>query len=113
MKHLETLQHFSDIIASYDVIDVLEDERITRAKIKVTLKNYSVLWIREIHIRENLLSYSYYWLRSDNSVLVGWDNAPHHAEIETFPHHRHVGDNVESSQETTLAHVLTFIKNYL
>ena len=111
MEILDTLGHFPEIIVSFDIIEFLEDERITKSKVKVTLKNYSVLWIREVGFKDQTISYSYYWLRSDNSVIIGWDNAPHHPEIETFSHHKHIGKNVESSQETSLSKVLTYIQN--
>ena len=34
-----------------------------------------------------LQRYSYYWLTSANDLRIGWDNAPHHTSISTFPHH--------------------------
>ena len=113
MEILDTLEKFSEIIVSVDTIEFLEDERITKAKAKVTLQNYSVLWIREVSFEDQTISYSYYWLRSDNSLIIGWDNAPHHQEIETFPHHEHIGKNAESSQETSLSQVLTYIQDIL
>ena len=113
MEILDTLEKFSEIIVSFDIIEFLEDERITKAKAKVTLKNYSVLWIREVSFKDQTISYSYYWLRSDNSLIIGWDNAPHHQEIETFPHHKHIGKNAKSSQETSLSQVLTYIQDIL
>ena len=52
MEILDTLEKFSEIIVSFDIIEFLEDERITKAKAKVTLKNYSVLWIREVSFKD-------------------------------------------------------------
>jgi len=71
MEILDTLEKFSEIIASFDIIEFLEDERVTKSKVKVTLKNYSVLWIREVGFKDQTISYSYYWLRSDNSLIIG------------------------------------------
>lgn len=36
--------------------------------------------------------YSFHWQRADGSLIRRWDNAPHHHEISSFPHHVHVGD---------------------
>ncbi|MCF6297942.1 MAG: DUF6516 family protein [Flavobacteriaceae bacterium] len=58
------------------------------------------------------MSYSYYWLRLDNSLIIGWDNAPHHPEIKTSPHHKHIGGKVESSIQTNLEQVLNFIRDF-
>lgn len=36
--------------------------------------------------------YSFHWQRADGSQICRWDNAPHHREVATFPHHVHEGD---------------------
>lgn len=55
--------------------------------------------------------YSYYWLTSANALNIGWDNAPHHTHLESFPHHKHVGrkENLQSSSETCLEEVMAVI----
>jgi hypothetical protein len=30
--------------------------------------------------------------------VVRFDNAPHHKDLESFPHHVHVGDEVQESE---------------
>lgn len=57
--------------------------------------------------------YSYHW-QNDNKV-VRFDNAPHHEEIETHPHHKHLGDEIEESPlsgkpEEDIGIVLSYIK---
>ena len=56
--------------------------------------------------------YSYYWLTATNKLKIGWDNAPHHTRLATFPHHRHDGHqrNIQPSVETRLEEVMTFIR---
>ena len=39
--------------------------------------------------------YRYQLLSADKKPCARWDNAPHHKEISTFPHHRH--DAIEKS----------------
>ncbi|OQY52061.1 MAG: hypothetical protein B6245_23930 [Desulfobacteraceae bacterium 4572_88] len=55
--------------------------------------------------------YNYYWLTSDNELRIGWDNAPHHRQLESFPHHKHVKrqDNMQVSAETCLEEVMRVI----
>ena len=64
-------------------------------------------------IKGAIEAYSYYWLRPDETIIIGWDNAPHHQSVKTFPHHRHIGDRIEESQEREMSQVLKFIKNFL
>jgi hypothetical protein len=45
--------------------------------------------------------------------MIRWDNAPHHQEIETFPHHMHTTDAIKKSYVITLDDVLKYIKNQL
>ena len=58
-----------------------------------------------------LKRYSYYWLTPTNELKVGWDNAPHHTQLEYFPHHKHIDrqENLQPSQETCLEEVMSAI----
>ena len=59
----------------------------------------------------SLMRYSYYWLTSANALKIGWDNAPHHTKLESFPHHKHVvqQENMLPSDETCLEDVMNNI----
>lgn len=35
--------------------------------------------------------YSFHWQRNDGTLICRWDNAPHHRDVTTFPHHLHEG----------------------
>lgn len=61
---------------------------------------------------DTLVRYSYYWLTANNQLKTGWDNAPHHTHLETFPHHKHVGHqrNLEPSPTMRLEDVIAAIR---
>ncbi|AEA46526.1 toxin-antitoxin system TumE family protein [Archaeoglobus veneficus] len=65
------------------------------------------------HVDRNLrkTDYSYHWQDKDRKLLLRWDNAPHHPEIETFPHHLHRGNKVEPAEELTFAEALKKIES--
>lgn len=86
----------------------IEDEYL---KVIIHLVGGSNLRVTEEWETGTLVSYSYYWLTADNRLKIGWDNAPHHAELVNFPHHKHVGDQTDrrSSDETSLAAVMQAI----
>ena len=109
----KTIEQFSDIFEFIEKLELSEEEHVTKIKAKIKLFDGSALWIREVWMREEIEVYSYYWLRSDETIIMGWDNAPHHKEIKTFPHHRHMGNKIEPSQEKNLRDVLSFIRNFL
>ncbi len=66
----------------------------------------------ELHVFEYVdsgfhkIDYSYHWQNKDKKLIKRWDNAPHHTEIETFPHHVHNGEDIMPSAEPTFAEIL-------
>jgi hypothetical protein len=55
--------------------------------------------------RMEKVRYSYHYQKG-NCLIFRYDNAPHHPELPTFPHHKHVGDCVEPCREPDLHDVL-------
>jgi hypothetical protein len=83
-------------------------------KIRCVPTNSSVLVYSETVLpRLNKRKYAFQWMRPNGALLMRCDNAPHHPNIATFPHHRHVGseDAIEESPEMTLESVLAVISN--
>ena len=64
----------------------------------------AILVLREYWQEETLVAYGYY-IRI-GSYEEWWDNRPHHPEIETFPHHRHIVEKVRSLQNPSLEEFL-------
>jgi hypothetical protein len=46
-------------------------------------------------------------------MILRYDNAPHHREIPTFPHHKHFRSNIQPSKEMGLAEVLSEIEKII
>lgn len=86
----------------------LDDETL---RLVAYFKDGANLRITEQWEHTTLKRYSYYWLTADNQLKIGGDNAPHHADMTTFPHHKHIGrqDNLADSLETCLEEVLAVL----
>ncbi len=58
--------------------------------------------------------YSYTYLRQGQRVFR-YDNAPHHPEIITHPHHKHLGaaDRLTPADQPSLSQVLAEIESWL
>ena len=59
-----------------------------------------------------LVRYSYYWLDAEDTLKIGWDNAPHHQQLENYPHHKHLGEpsNRVPSYEVCLEDVMAVLE---
>ena len=107
-KILNTLER-NPIITSYDIEVDVKSSTLILLHGSVMFKDGSTLEFLEL-IREtdrglDRLKYRFQYTRGDRFVFR-YDNAPHHREIETFPHHKHVSDKILPSQEKNLLEVL-------
>lgn len=81
-------------------------------KMKLRLIDGSSLRVWEKSAEDFLQRYSYYWLDEVGNQIIGWDNAPHHSGLETFPDHKHISGKILASKDT-LWDVFTFIAERL
>jgi hypothetical protein len=61
--------------------------------------------VKDIDVKAKI-KYRYQYLNDHDEIVFRYDNAPHHRELPTFPHHKHNRDQVEPSQEPTLFDIL-------
>lgn len=52
------------------------------------------------------LKYRYHYMNEANQLIFRYDNANHHPQIKTFPHHKHIKDGVIESSEPHLFNIL-------
>ncbi len=76
----------------------------------------------QLHIAEYVITgptldrtkYRYHLQDADGRMLARWDNAPHHREVATFPHHRHEADGtVKNSPAMDIEAVLQAVVAFL
>ena len=56
--------------------------------------------------RSAKIKYRYQYMDQRNACLFRYDNAPHHPDVATHPHHKHEREEVTESCEPTLYDVL-------
>jgi hypothetical protein len=96
-------------VARVEVIDFVDEASVKYLKCRADLLDGSKLYIIESSFAANS-KYSYHWQDSNNQLIVRWDNAPHHAHLSTFPHHRHEPDQIRSSPRVAIDEVLAEIE---
>jgi len=105
------VEEFSDIIADYSVFEYKRYGSAISLVAKFGFKNGSLLHIKDYLFIDGKRKYSYHWQDAQGKLITRWDNSPHHRELSTFPHHRHLSEEVAASKERTIKDVLIVIKN--
>ena len=59
------------------------------------------------------IDYRYHYQRADGTLVVRYDNAPHHPELPGFPNHKHTRTGIEPAEPPDLSEVLKEIDAYL
>jgi hypothetical protein len=109
MEELLNLLTESDIIEKYEILSLLEDRDFYYIKIKSVIVDNSNLYIK-IYLSDEEYNYSFHWQTSDGELIIRWDNAPHHQDIVTYPHHIHMAEGIKESYGITLKDVLNKIR---
>ena len=109
MYEIIELLRQSKIVSQVEVLELIDDRSVRSIKVKAKLINESHLFIQET-MSERGNKYSYHWQTRDDKLLLRWDNAPHYGEIETFPHHKHIGERIEPTPKLSIEEVLQFVE---
>ena len=78
---------------------------------KIVFENsHSLEFVEVINVEQaGKVKYRYQYMDESQTLIFRYDNAPHHPEIHSFPHHKHTSLGVQESQEPGLAEVLAEI----
>jgi Family of unknown function (DUF6516) len=117
--HLDDVEQaflLSPVVRSFQVRE--REERLHEGfiRLRAVLSNGDLLEAFEFVVTTpdalQTLTYRIHWQQGDGRLKRRWDNAPHHKEVPTFPHHVHVGltEHVESSEPMTILKVLALME---
>lgn len=115
LVHIKALIVVSPQIVHWTIVreESVDDIGLLRYKVVLQDGAFAEMFarFRIVAGQANVSKYSFHWQRSDGQLLKRWDNAPHHPEIETFPHHLHDGseNNVQPSSPITAEQFLEAI----
>lgn len=106
---------FADIIGEYDVLIDINEGGFYHFYVRVLFDDGTVLYAREYINMKQVRKYAFQWQKADATLLMRWDNSPHHEHIATYPYHQHSGseENAQPSAAMTLETVLSFIQAQL
>ena len=110
---LATLQSYPQLILEVVNYSHRLNGAVAQHKAVARLVDGSNLHFNEVWIDGELRKYAYYQVTPAEEVVQGWDNAPHHPGIGTYPHHHHGASGVEESSVRSLADVLQLLSAQL
>jgi hypothetical protein len=94
-----------------------QPERTSEFHARLRFWDNSLLEVEEALTTERHLIikvyYSYHYQRADGSLILRYDNVPHHPELPTHPHHKHIGERVVAAQAPDLSEVLREIEQII
>jgi hypothetical protein len=112
-------QHISNspFVTSVEINEDIRTSTEGFIKAKIRFIDDSELSFREFVSTENpnpfRYTYAYHYTKN-NSLIFRYDSAPHHKEVSTFPHHKHLADGmVESCSEPTIDSILSEIESII
>lgn len=114
----EKLKELEPLISSSQIsIERRSSNRVILKGMIIFIDGSSLHFLEYVLEEDNKLlriSYRFHYTKQDNSLVFRYDNAPHHPELPTFPHHKHLpGNKVVSSSEKSLTDVLDEIREII
>jgi hypothetical protein len=116
-QHLNLIQNIlysrqEIVIESFRIQEIVPDrEGIIEGRLRFW--DGSLLEFVEVLVEHGVIlvktDYAYHYQSAQNQVVFRYDNAPHHPEIATHPHHKHTFKTIEPTAPPHLGSVLTEI----
>jgi hypothetical protein len=110
---------FSALSSGY--IERYEEECLTPERVNLRIrvrfpKGYMLEWNEAVIGEEGRvehLAYRYHFQDKDNNLIFRYDNTPHFPGLKTFPHHKHLRDNVIDAKRPSVLEVLKEVSELL
>ncbi len=78
-------------------------------RLKGFLTENEFIEIFEFYFTGNLLKYSFAYIKENISILR-YDNSPHHKDLKTFPHHKHIKGSIKELERPSLKEFVRELK---
>ena len=106
---LERILAESPIIRSTD-LRIEDEDDTTKIFGRLLFVDGSLLYFFEYHALGELRKYRFHWQTREGNMIARWDNAPHFANMTTFPDHKHIPVGVVPSKQRRLRDVIEEIE---
>jgi hypothetical protein len=110
---------FSTLSSGY--IERYEEECLTPERVNLRIrvrfpKGHMLEWNEAVIGEEGHVEhwgYRYHFQDKDNNLIFRYDNTPHFPGLKTFPHHKHLPDNVIDATRPSISQVIKEVNEFL
>ncbi|MEH2400966.1 toxin TumE [Nostoc sp.] len=102
-------------IEEYSAVVLITERANLRIRIRLALK-YLLAVSEAFVIVDNQITYidyRYHFQDEQNSLIFRYDSTPHFPKLPSFPHHKHLFDNVIACEKPHIADVLQEVMEFL
>lgn len=112
----EIITNLKNVYIEHYQEEFITSERVN-LKIRLRFNQRYLLEINEAVIiyQDELktLDYRYHFQNEYNKLIFRYDSTPHFPKLPSFPHHKHLSDDVIATPKPTIIEVLEEIKNII
>ncbi len=113
-KAVERLLSDSKLIVdkTVDFKEFSSDEGMVRGRL-LFLGGYVLTFMEYIQTGKERPKYRFNLTDGRGNMIFRYDNAAHHKEVDTYPHHKHISSGVQPSKEIGFAEVLSEVEGII
>lgn len=106
----KTIASFPIVLSSNIQKHYIPDGRAVYLKGNLIFVDFSVLeiaiFVSESYGDLKIEKYRLHYMKRNGQMIFRYDNAPHHPELASYPHHKHTPDQVIPTTEPSLRNVI-------
>jgi len=108
----KTIYFFRHMVKAYSVNKKIYSSKLGYINGIIHFVNNTKLHFTEVKNTESFpkVKYSYHYMGKQDLLIFRYDNAEHHREVSTFPHHKHTLNSIGKSKEPLLEDILREIQ---
>ncbi len=116
---IKSLIALCPVVTNFDILREETQGNKGLWRYRLTLQDRSFIEMFEFFEIEleqtRVIKYSFHWQQDDGQLIKRWDNAAHHPEIDTYPHHLHNGseDLVFTYQPVGVEGILQIVSEFI
>ena len=116
LDEIEKIINDDHLVIFSDFQKIYTSQKTAYIKAKIRFVDNSFLSVfHHVHYEDGLFNfdYRYHYMDSLSLMTFRYDNAPHHPEVKSFPHHKHTSSGIKESGMPNIRDILSEIHHHI